>query len=498
MSRKRRLPRVLTAILPGIAVSQIISTLQIYLSNKTVFQRTADILDAGYLAVPNEHVLPKLSSVFCAFNGGLFFTLTIGAFLSLLSFTVSLGWQKSFKIKSVMLTLAVLVWIILIAAVNAAGFNPFPTAYLLFIPPLVFFISLKLQGTSDTKNHLKFKLLQLFPLVILVVIWITQFDREMFIDFRDHFLFTHKIGIAFNDFYYHYTLYPAETFKPMENKVLKTIRILGVKEKTLQRQFETHLLANDYLPLNRNAPVDLVVEQKNTRLMFYDQRHPLLDTTTKTFFDNPKEVLRTVSKNADRHRFFRRLTLISLLTGLPVFIYILIYGITRYFLSFSLNDTSASIAASVFCLVLGLAVLVPFHFMRPGHYTKADIGKLMAADSWRERVIGLKIAYQEKVDIAQFPVYKTRMKSPYIPERYWLARVIAESRDPSSYEDLKQMMDDPQINVACKVVYALGRRGDRSVIPVIRAKLTASRHWYLQNYAYAALKELGWKQAKSR
>jgi hypothetical protein len=59
-------------------------------------------------------------------------------------------------------------------------------------------------------------------------------------------------------------------------------------------------------------------------------------------------------------------------------------------------------------------------------------------------------------------------------------------------------MDDSQPNVACKVFYALGRRGDRSMIPVILAKLNTSRHWYTQTYAYGALKDLGWKQIKSK
>ena len=59
------------------------------------------------------------------------------------------------------------------------------------------------------------------------------------------------------------------------------------------------------------------------------------------------------------------------------------------------------------------------------------------------------------------------------------------------------MLDDPNPNVACQVYYALGKRKKPAMIPVLLEKMNTSRHWYVQTYAYRALRELGWKQEKS-
>ena len=79
-----------------------------------------------------------------------------------------------------------------------------------------------------------------------------------------------------------------------------------------------------------------------------------------------------------------------------------------------------------------------------------------------------------------------------------LARVLALSSGAATYRDLLRMLNDPHPNVVCQVYYALGRRGQKSAIPLIINNIKQSAHWYTQWYGYGALRKLGWRQSRSK
>jgi HEAT repeat protein len=62
---------------------------------------------------------------------------------------------------------------------------------------------------------------------------------------------------------------------------------------------------------------------------------------------------------------------------------------------------------------------------------------------------------------------------------------------------LLDLADDPVPVVACQALWALGQRKDRQTIPEIVERIDASSHWYIQMYAYRALRTLGWVQPQS-
>ncbi len=66
------------------------------------------------------------------------------------------------------------------------------------------------------------KLVHLIPIPLLALLWFTQFDSAMFLDLRDNLLLSNLLGRKFSDFYYNYTLYPAEAFKSLDQKMIKT------------------------------------------------------------------------------------------------------------------------------------------------------------------------------------------------------------------------------------------------------------------------------------
>ncbi|MEA3232097.1 MAG: HEAT repeat domain-containing protein, partial [Thermodesulfobacteriota bacterium] len=101
---------------------------------------------------------------------------------------------------------------------------------------------------------------------------------------------------------------------------------------------------------------------------------------------------------------------------------------------------------------------------------------------------------QEGIDPSQYPDYPSLMKSGNISERYWLARILGNGREEKTYLDLIRMLDDPSPNVVCMALRSLGKRGNEQAAAIILNRMKSSDHWYIQWYAYNALKNLKWRQ----
>jgi hypothetical protein len=75
----------------GLLTAQVIATIQVYLSNARLYRTLVAIGDAGYLAIPNQRIMNSLQELGPAFFGGLFFTLSVGAGLSLVCLAALAG-----------------------------------------------------------------------------------------------------------------------------------------------------------------------------------------------------------------------------------------------------------------------------------------------------------------------------------------------------------------------------------------------------------------------
>jgi HEAT repeat protein len=123
-----------------------------------------------------------------------------------------------------------------------------------------------------------------------------------------------------------------------------------------------------------------------------------------------------------------------------------------------------------------------------------NLSKAMTSDRLHPRITALKYIHRNRMDIAGFPDYQNMMESHHIPERYWLAKALGDSRTQETRKFLHQLLDDPHFNVVCMALDSLGRRGNRADIPPILSRIKTSHNWYEQWYAYRALRRLGWRQ----
>ena len=129
-----------------------------------------------------------------------------------------------------------------------------------------------------------------------------------------------------------------------------------------------------------------------------------------------------------------------------------------------------------------------------------NLATALDAADWRDRVAALKLIEQLQLDIKAYPSYEKSVSSRHLPERYWLAQALGSSKEDRTIEDLLTLLSDPQPNVVCQALYSLGKRGgDRrpDIVETILAKIRSTDNWYVQRYAYLALRSLGWRQPAS-
>ena len=477
-------------------LAQILASIHVYSSNRILYDSLVAIKEAGYLAVPNAQIMGRLHQIAPAFFGGLFFTFSIGAAVSLFSFALAWIWNRSFYRQLFFLYFLLLVWLGCLTALNLDGFKLFVTLYFLIIPPVVFVAASKMMSDLNEPNRRPVEIFHLIPVAVLALILAWQIDSRMFTDFRDIYLLSNPVGSKINKFYYTYTLYPAEALKSLNQKMLKTA-VIEDQKNMATRMLENILLNNDYIPVVPANDADLRIESIKGDFVLKNHNTPVLRISSKSFFADPNGAISVFEQKSDRWTVFRKITYFSLLTGFPLAIYIIVHAAFSILLGFFLSLRAASVIASVLCFLLCMIWLISFQQNRSRSVSERTLAEALNSSRWQDRVAALKFINENTLEIKQFKAYPSLLKSEYIAERYWFVRTLAHSRKPDSYSDLLSYLNDSHPNVASMALYALGKRGNSRAIGRIMQVIERSDDWYRQWYAYRALRTLGWRQTKS-
>lgn len=488
---------IFRAILPGLFAAQIIATIQVYLSNAGLYRAFTAMVEAGYFVVPNQHVVHHLKEFAPAFFGGLFFTLTVGAGLSLLTLVAVWTWDRIFSRSRIFLSLLFLSWMGCLFCVNFHGFSPSATAYFILVPAVVSAAALKWMP-AQTRPRTRFgEFAPVIPLLLLALLWLPRAGGDVFLDIRDNLLLSNSFGTKISDFYYRYTLYPAEAFKSLDQKMLRTCRLEGIKDSSAQ-PLEKKLLDHDYLNIKGHPEADLEITEEGGRLAFKNNGKTIIRIAPEDFLAAPGNVLKELSMKSDRNFFFRKFTFFCLLTGFPLILYITFYALFYLVACIFMDSKKSSVTASILCFTIWAIILSSLYFAGRKTIDAGNLPEAMESGRWQDRVAALKVVERKGMEIGNFRAYKKMLESSYIPERYWLAKAISKSRKPETYSELLALLNDPNRNVVCMAFYALGERKNAGVSGEIMKRIEVSGDWYSQQYAYRALRRLGWKQAGSK
>lgn len=485
-----------TALILGLILAQILGTIQVYLSNTDLYVSLVAIKDAGYLIIPNQKIMSRLQEFGPAFSGGLFFAFSLGAGISFFSLALAWIWDRLFSRRRYLIYLFLSGWFGCLLVLNFSGFKLFNTLYFLVIPPAVFLFAIRYMPPRDNRTRRPHGIFHIIPVMVLAFLLSWQIDQRMFTDFRDIFLLSNPVGSKINRFYYNYTLYAAEAFKSLDQKMLKTYKLEKIENTAVARSLEKILINRDYIPIAGNIPVDLKITQIDDAFSFENRGNDILRKSLEDFFSDPGTVIKEFAAQSDANAFFRRIIFFSLLTGFPIAVYVILHGLISITLSLYFSRRTSAGIASILCFVFSLILILAFQLSRSRDVSEENLANALNSDRRQKRVAALKLIDEKKLGIKRFQAYPKLLASPYIAERYWLVRVLAGSRNPATYGDLLNYLNDPHPNVRSMAYYALGKRRNRRAIGHILNKIETSDNWYSQWYAYKALRSLGWKQTK--
>jgi len=478
-------------------MAQMVATLQVHLSNLALHEKMSWLAQAGYLTVPNQKILPTLNMIAPAFYGGVFFTLSIGIGISLISLACVWAWKYVCHFNRGFLIGFIGLWAVSIILLNWHGFVLMPTLHAVLIPAVVVTLFLLLSPSDMGKRTVLALLLHFLTFSLLVLLWSTQMSSTLYVNIRDNLLLSNAPGIRFNDLYYQYTLYPAEVFRNLNQKLIKTYHLLETSQTQERNRLKRKLSNYDYLPTSKNGKSDVQIEVHKNRIRLKGNRQTAIEMKLDDFFKNTRKALGDLSKSNDAYIHFRAATSISLLVGFPLILYWLFNGLLVRCFSLFLGRQPAVIAGVAACFLIGVLLLL---LMPTGHKRDITIDRLpgmLVSDDWKNRVAALQHIEANEMDLQQFDLTRNLSKDPSIPVRYWLARSLSVGRHPGDEAHLMTLMQDPHPNVACQALYSIGKRKFRKVTPRLLETIKTSDHWYVQLYTYNSLRKLGWKQSIS-
>lgn len=489
-------PAVLLAA--GLAVSQAVFFVLVYRSNLLLHEGLTAMGTAGYLIVPNAHVMAGLTRIAPAFFGALFFTFTAGAGLCLMAMGAAWICKRIFKYTKWFALFLVLAWLVFLFAVNTKGFSLAAAASVAVIPPFMFIASILYMPAEIPPQGRLAAMLQAAAIFLIVLAWLPHMDRDVFIEVRDNVLLASTAGRAVNDFYYKYTLYPAKLFKAPGQRLMVPACTGGVQNSTLRHRIDAALAALDYLPVDRKQACDIFVATENGQFILSGRSRVVLKTTLSDFFKSPRSVLENFSQRADSHAGIRMITFFSLVAAFPLTFFVLVHVCLSLLLFMIPPVYLRHAAASGLCLLMGIGAAAPLYFSPdPAGMAPAEIQESLSSDDWRDQRSALKAIVNDSMDPLDFDIGERIVFSPHIPVRYWYASALGNSRNKAAGQALVRMIDDPHPNVVCAAYSGLGRSGHRQYAGDIKTRILLSDHWYIQWYAYRALRQLGWTQKPS-
>ncbi|PID40053.1 MAG: hypothetical protein CR984_05160 [Proteobacteria bacterium] len=497
MKRRFYAPAVL---LVGLLCAQAVATVHVYHSNLALQKNTLVIARTGYLAVPNAYVAKGLDQLTIAFAGGLFFTLSIGAGLSVLTLAAVWLWNRVFRRRRRALTAGLLTWFVLIGAANGNGWNPAASAYLVMVPLATALAAMHLMPARTTLITPAGIFWPVAAILVLAVLWGLVLDNQMFVTIRDHLLLGNRVGIGIARAYYGYTLYPAETFRPIDQRQLRTCGLDKSLDRSSRNRIERISRMNDCLPVPDGAFADMTFSRADgtpARLALQHKGKTVMRVAAKELFGNPHKVLAAFSERLDRNRNFRKMTLAGLLLGFPLVLFTLAFSLLGALPNLFLPVALADMLTAVICVGLGTLLLVPVYRGHNAAVAADNPGTALSTGSPAIRIQALQAACKQKRDITAAALKHGIDKSAHVAERYWLARSLANARHLQAPSLLMQLAADREPIVACQALWAMGKRGNRGKVPDIMERINTSPHWYVQMYGYRALRSLGWVQPRS-
>lgn len=471
-------------------MAQTVGTVLVVKSNRRLLERVVMLQQTGYVTVPNARVLDRLEAFMPAFCGAFFFTATIGVLITVLSVAVIRLASDSPPKKA--LAVMLLSWAVCLIHVNSAGFTMAGTLFWAMVPPVLWrVVSRQREKVLPGKTAL----IHLVALVLFVVPWTTRLDAGFFSEIRNELLLGNAAGRAITRFYYRNTLFAANLFKSLGQKSQRTVHLFSPPEREREvPALRRRLVGRDWLMVSGMASADLDLVVGADTVSMQSSGREVLRVDKQAFRSNPSEWLKRYAEAVDRHAPFRTQTFAGLLLALILTGYGSVAVLMRVMVSPFRRLRERHWVVAGLCVVTSWVPMLMVGDASSPSPDRVAIAEALTTGDTETRIRALKQIARHRLDVSDFNGALRAAQSDSLEERFWLAGALRFSKNPVTFPVLVGLLDDPNINVACRAYGALGLRPGSRSLAAILSRYPRIEEWYVQVYAYKALRRLGWRQ----
>jgi len=286
---------------------------------------------------------------------------------------------------------------------------------------------------------------------------------------RDQVLFASPAGLALDQFYYRWTLYPAEVLKPLAATTQPVAAISPGLSPQQRRLWCTQAQRFGVLCVDAAAQVpgaDFTVAAESGATVLRTGGTGLPWPADGT---DHRELWQQFSTATDPSGALRRATGLALFVGCPLGLVWLLTSLT-----------------------LGLAEGFPLRSRRPAAVLLATtIATGVAATGWTDAEIAALRTKLTTPPHATPEDLARHLRSARVFERFYAARSGYQS-GLAGAGALLDALGDPVINVRYAAAEAMGQVGGETVRQALTELLQQPEEWYVKERAYAALRRRGW------
>ncbi len=432
------------SLLAGFCAAYLFGFIRVRESAAHLLEKNLALKDSGQIPLPGEGHFDTLASLNPALFGALFFAIALGAGAAALGFFygsfLRFFGDKARKILS-LASFAPSVWALLLGDILLA----LALAAIFFTATSLGMAGEKLKGKEiiEPLAALLIAALSFSPILLS--------DSGGFITVRNAMVRAPALR-AVSDFYYRWTLYPAESIKPLIGLSQPLAGYTNGFSRQEHSKISTELLSLGFLTVNGEKGVDLKIE-KREGAAFLARGGVFVKWPEGA--EAQKEAIKELSAASDKVRPARNAMLALLVGGFPLCVFGIFYYTGKAL--FSSNKIFRFAYYAAFC-----GVLLALGLMDNAKYLKL------------ERELG-----QEELKIA--------FSSPDPVLRLYAARGAA--RFPVELEnELIGATFDSILNVRYSAALSLGGSGSQKAAARLEEILRGNEDWYVKDRAWWAKK----------
>ncbi|MCB9494597.1 MAG: hypothetical protein H6681_04030 [Desulfobacteraceae bacterium] len=474
--RNRKNLSFFLVVASGLLTEHLIWTIIIFKSNLEIAQKSKAILThTDFFISPCCFAAKGLEYISTAIYSALFFTLTAGLFFIFAGIIAGFFYLKFKNIKSYLLFMYMIILIFTAFLLKNYSIN-------LISSILCFVLTVKL------KYKIYFSRIYILPLIFMALIPFLYKGDSFFSDFRDRILLTNFIGKSINNFYYKFTLYPAEIIKTPLQSQLKVFEIKGFTRDE-ENKINSILKKYNYFELKNHQmqkDIKLFKQNKNIIILSAGKKYVF---DYKVFLSDYEKIFISISNKKEKN-ILKKTTLAGFLFFLPFLIFYTLISFFNFLFGFVPATKFIDILASLAFIIV--VYLLFFPLTKTYFNQDLTLEQNLSAKNKFTRIEALKYAYNNKLKIL---IPEKCLNSSYDGERLW-AVLNFNINNLDDLEKIIKKTKDKNINVRCKAYQKLG-----SVSPLnqrlyiktslfLKSDFKLIKDWYVQWYAFNFCKKI--------